>query len=319
MRALPASASISPAYDRGLRAATSVTHLHILAVIQTELELARGERRVKILDAGCGEGALMGYLQANLAELNPGVAFEVHGFDVHDSLTEHAPSAEVVTANLVELFPDESWEERVRYVSVADQWPYPNDDFDVVVSNTVIEHVADLDFFLGELARTMKPGSFSVHVFPLRRVLYEWHLKMPLVHLIEDFRLRERMIEVLSRSGIGLYPDARATDGIDVTAYGRTRADFIQFGTFYRSWREVARAAKRARLRATHRYTRGLYLQKLRTLLSLDEAHRYAKRTAPLADLISFAVLPQLANATIVLEKPPVPDTWRRAPARAEP
>jgi SAM-dependent methyltransferase len=299
-----------------LRAATSVTHLHILAVIQTELERAEG--RVKILDAGCGEGALMGYLQANLAELHPGVAFEVHGFDVHDSLTEHAPSAEVVTANLVELFPEESWKGRVRYVSVADEWPYPDDEFDVVVSNTVIEHVADLDFFLGELERTLKPGGFSVHVFPLRRILYEWHLNLPLVHRIADFRLRERMIEALSRRGVGLYSAARATDGIDVATYGRTRADFIQFGTFYRSWREVAAAAKRARLRATHRYTRGLYLQKLRTLFSLDEAHRYEGRTAPIADSISFAVLPQLANATIVLEKPPVPDTWRRAAAQAE-
>jgi SAM-dependent methyltransferase len=309
--------STRPAYDRGLRAATSVTHLHILAVIQTELELTRRKGRVKILDAGCGEGALMGYLQANLAELNPGLAVEVHGFDVHDSLTEHAPTAEVVTANLVEHFPEESWEGRVRYVSVADPWPYPDDDFDVVVSNTVLEHVADLDFFLGELARAMKPGGFSVHVFPLRRVLYEWHLNLPLVHWIADFRLREKTIELLSRVGLGLYSEARATDGIDTATYGRTRADFIQFGTFYRSWREVAAAAKRARLRATHRYTRGLYLQKLRARLSFDEAHRYPGQTAPLADSISFAILPQLANATIVLEKPPVPDTWRRARAES--
>lgn len=298
-----------------MRAATSVTHLHILAVIQTELEV--GERRIRILDAGCGEGVLMAYLQANLAELNPGVAFEVYGFDVHDSLTEHAPSAEVVTANLRELLPAESWEGRVRYVSVEDEWPYPDDHFDVVVSNQVIEHVAELDFFLGELSRTMKPGSFSVHVFPLRRVLYEWHLKMPLVHLIEDFRLREKAIEALSRRGIGTYAEVRATDGIDAATYGRTRADFIQFGTFYRSWREIGRAAKGARLRATHRYTRGLYMQKLRTVFSRGETYRYTRRTAPLADWISFAVLPELVTATIVLEKPPALDTWRRAGAEA--
>jgi len=132
------------------------------------------------------------------------------------------------------------------------------------------------------------------------------------VHLIEDFRLRERAIEALSRRGIGTYSEVRAEDGIDAATYGRTRADFIQFGTFYRSWREIGRAAKHARLRATHRYTRGLYAQKVRTLLSLDEAYRYGNRTAPLADWISFAILPQIATVTVVLEKPPVPDTWRR-------
>jgi SAM-dependent methyltransferase len=267
---------------------------------------------VKVLDAGCGEGGLMAYLQRNLAELNPSLDVEVHGFDVEDSLTEQAPSAEVVLANLEELDPGEAWNGRVTYVSIADDWPYADDQFDVIVSNQVIEHVADLDSFLGQLARTMKPGSFSVHVFPLRRVLYEWHLKMPLVHLIEDFRLRERMIEVLSRRGIGTYPEIHARYGIDEAGYGHTRADFIQFGTFYRSWREIATAAKHAQLRATHRYTRGLYIQKLRTLLARDETYRYSWRTAPLKDWVSFAILPELSTATIVLEKPPVPDTWRR-------
>jgi SAM-dependent methyltransferase len=303
-----------------LRAATSVTHLHILAVVATELQAAGRAEPVRLLDAGCGEGEMMAYLQANLPELYPGLDVEVHGFDVHDSLTEQAPSAEVVLGNLRESLPGTSWDGRVEYVSVADPWPYGDDHFDVVVTNAVLEHVADLDSFLHELNRTLKPGGFSVHVFPLRRVLVEWHLKMPLVHLIEDFRLRERAIELLSRARIGTFPETHAADGIDEATYGHTRADFIQFGTFYRSWREVAKAAKAAGLRATHRYTRGLYTQKLRVLLSQGEVYRYSRRPAPVADLASFLVLPQLATATVVLEKPPFPDTWRRVSAsrRAE-
>lgn len=295
-----------------MRPATSVTHLHILAVVQTELERAGTSGSIKLLDAGCGAGGLMAYLQSNLRELNPQLDIEVYGFDVGDSLTEQAPSAAVVLANLEELDPGSVWDGRVTYVSVGDEWPYPNDHFDVVVSSQVIEHVADLDFFLGQLARTMKPGAFSVHVFPLRRVLYEWHLKMPVVHLIEDFRLRERLIELFSRAGIGTYPE-HAPEGIDEAGFGHTRADFIQFGTFYRPWREIATAAKRAQLRTTHRYTRGLYFQKLRALLGRSETYRYSSRTAPLKDSISFAVLPELSTVTIVLEKPAAVDTWRRA------
>lgn len=203
----------------------------------------------------------------------------------------------------------------MRYVSVADAWPYPDDHFDVAVSNQVIEHVADLHFFFHELARTMKPGSISVHVFPLRRVLYEWHIKMPIVHLIEDFRFRERMIEVFSRVGIGTYPEFRTLHGIDEATYGRTSADFIQFGTFYRPWREIAKAAKHAGLRVTYRYTRDLYTQKLRSLLSRRERYRYSTSSPVLLDWISFALLPQLSTVTVVLMKPPVPDTWRQPDA----
>jgi SAM-dependent methyltransferase len=299
-----------------LRAATSVTHLHILAVVATELDASQRAGAVKVLDAGCGKGELMAYLQANLPELYEGTDFEVHGFDVHDSLTEHAPSADVVLANLRGSLPREQWDGRVEYVSVSDPWPYGEGEFEVVVTNNVLEHVADLDFFFAELGRTLKPGGFSVHVFPFRRVLYEWHLKMPLVHRIEDFRLREKAIELLSRAGIGTFPETHAAEGIDEATYGRTRADFIQFGTFYRSWRDVARAAKGAGLRATHRYTRGLYTQKLRALRSKGEVHRYSRRTAPLADFVSFVVFPQLATATVLLEKPPFPDTWRRGASR---
>jgi hypothetical protein len=175
----------------------------------------------------------------------------------------------------------------------------------------VLEHVADLRPFFAELSRTLKPGGFSVHVFPLRRTLYELHLKVPVVHLIEDHRIRAKAIDVFSRAGLGTYHEAPESRALSPAVYGRTRSDFIQFGTFYRSWREIARAAKVARLSPTHRYTRGLYLQKARTMLSRPEVYRYGRETSPLADWLSFAVLPQLSTVTVVLEKPPVYDSWR--------
>jgi SAM-dependent methyltransferase len=290
--------------------ATSVTHLHILAVLETELAGRRTDGPVRLLDAGCGDGRLMAYLHANLSALDPARKLDLHGFDVADSLTEHVSSPAEVVENLQELHPASDWHDRVQVVSVEDPWPYPEDAFDVVISNQVIEHVADLDFFFGELARTLRPGGFSVHVFPLRRTLMEWHLKLPIVHLIEDHRLRARAIDVFSRAGIGTYDPARGRP-ISTAEYGRTRSDFIQFGTFYRSWREVTRAAKHARLRATHRYTRGLYVQKARTLAGLPEVYRYDGGTAPLVDSLSFLVLPQFSTVTVVLEKPLVEDSWR--------
>jgi len=235
----------------------------------------------------------------------------VYGFDAYDSLTEHVPTAAGVVASLSAMSPLTAWENRVQYVSVSEAWPFPDDHFDLVISNQVIEHVADLDLFLAQLSRTLKPGASSIHVFPLRRVLFEWHLKMPIVHLIEDHRLRTKAIELFTRARIGTYPEFQDGDGIDAATYAHTRADFIQFGTFYRRWPEIAHAAKSARLRAAHRYTRGLYEQKARAILSRDFVYRYPLQRGVLGESLAFALLPYLATATVVLQKPRVVDTWR--------
>jgi hypothetical protein len=92
-----------------VKAAASVTHLHILAVVETELEAMRRDGTARVLDAGCGDGTLMAYLQANLEELS---------------------TADEVVRNLRGLVPDTPWDGRVQVVSVDEPWPYPDAHFD---------------------------------------------------------------------------------------------------------------------------------------------------------------------------------------------
>lgn len=62
--------------------------------------------------------------------------------------------------------------------------PYPDDSFDVVVSNHVIEHVGDDDAqarHLAELARVLRPDGVGYLAVPSRWMLVEPHFKLPLL------------------------------------------------------------------------------------------------------------------------------------------
>lgn len=42
------------------------------------------------------------------------------------------------------------------------KWPLPNKSFDVIVSNQVIEHIVNMDLFISEIYRLLKPGGYCV-------------------------------------------------------------------------------------------------------------------------------------------------------------
>ncbi len=57
----------------------------------------------------------------------------------------------------------------VRQLSITRELPFPAHTFDVVISNAVFEHVADVPAALREVARLLKPGGvfhIAIHLFP---------------------------------------------------------------------------------------------------------------------------------------------------------
>ncbi|OQW92598.1 MAG: hypothetical protein BWK78_01245, partial [Thiotrichaceae bacterium IS1] len=160
-----------------LTQAKSLTHEHLLSIINTESIRFPEDRVVRILDAGCGNGNLISYLFENLQELKSPLTFEIHGFDVSDHCIDKTTAfPEGVITRLNNQFPEIPWQDRITAISVKDSWPYPNEYFDVIVSNQVGEHVDNHHLFFSEIQRTLKKGGFSVHIFPLKHYVYEGHL-----------------------------------------------------------------------------------------------------------------------------------------------
>jgi methylase of polypeptide subunit release factors len=62
-------------------APSSITHQHLLSVIASE---ADDRSSLKVVDIGCGGGAMMRYLRQGLPALLPACLIEVSGFDVSD-------------------------------------------------------------------------------------------------------------------------------------------------------------------------------------------------------------------------------------------
>ncbi len=94
-----------------------------------------------VLDAGCGFGALTIILHLMGAR-------EVHGIDIMDSrLTTFQKMIEDFQLNAVQAT-----------LASVDHTSFPDGYFDLVLSNESISHYADVEAFLREAARLLKPG-----------------------------------------------------------------------------------------------------------------------------------------------------------------
>jgi len=176
------------AIGQEIRPPESVTHQHLVAVINTLLEEKKDyDSEVSLLDLGCGNGHLIHFMLSALDHLRPEICLTVYGLDVYDFGGQFEENIDHIGPYLASRYPGINWEERLTFVSTTEAWPYPDQHFDFIVSNQVMEHVHDHDFVFSEIRRTLKRNGASVHLFPLREVLWEGHLYMPLVHKFQNY------------------------------------------------------------------------------------------------------------------------------------
>ena len=104
----------------------------------------------RVLDFGCGQGRLVALGRERGLDIVGADTF-VGGYHGWGSKVDGAAAA---------------------YVSriVDDRLDYPSGTFDVVISNTVFEHVPDPRPVLREIDRVLKPGGAFLAFFPTRDV-----------------------------------------------------------------------------------------------------------------------------------------------------
>jgi len=111
-----------------------------------------------VLDAGCGRGRYAEIITRVYPECT------ISGCDISSVAIEHC---------------------RLKYpkgdfrVSSARRIPFPDSEFDLVISVEVMEHVQDVDVYVCEVSRVLRQGGLFVFTTPCANPLsYEWFLVM---------------------------------------------------------------------------------------------------------------------------------------------
>jgi len=184
-----------------------VTNRFVLDFAQ---RFAREHRGARILDFGCGEGALV---DAGIAAGLP-----ICGADVFYTGAKARPRGGVI---------HEIHEGRL---------PFPDASFGLVVNNQVMEHVENLDAVLSEIHRVLEPGGLLLSIFPSRDVFREGHIGIPFSHWFKkDSRIRFYYTWTLRGLGLGTWKQQAPT----ARQWALHKLRWIDTYTRYRTRREI--------------------------------------------------------------------------------
>jgi SAM-dependent methyltransferase len=199
-----------------------------------QLERRSDRETVRVIDIGCGRGDTVAWLRAQ--------GWDAYGIDISP---EYIQRGRDYLARI--------GEDPARLQVINDDFSYPFGDsmFDVVLSDQVIEHVADLDRFASEVARISAPGAGGLHIWDAKWRPVESHLRSPFVHWLPKGPLRRAAVAAALRCGLAAPYFTQFTFRDRVEIFHR----FSEHETFYRSLRSSVATMQRHGLRCDARLT----------------------------------------------------------------
>lgn len=181
---------------------------------------------INILDWGCGRGRSV----AKLREYG----FNAYGVDIDEK----------TMANGFRLFKERGYKPKDLIKHVDDTISFEDNFFHIIFSEQVIEHVEDLSAVIGEQARLTNYGGLGVHCFPNAKMLYEDHLKMPLVHWLPKNKSRKYWIEMMLILGGGPKPAWKETKNKSLKEQVEIYVQYLNNHTHYRDYKEICKIFK---------------------------------------------------------------------------
>jgi len=252
---------------------------------------------------GCGAGALLGFLQAALPSLLPGVSFELHGLDVGDSKVQPSDYFGGTLERLSGQHPDVPWADRLALIDSKSAWPYPAQHFHFILSNQVLEHVRDHGRLFDNLKTCLRPDGLSAHLFPVREVWWELHVKAPFAHWFREGETAASWLRLVSLLGLSTWRRyCRLVEPVALEEYVRMNRDFIVFETNYLYEREFATLAKLYAFRYSLRYTEDFFFNRLRRLGGQPLNYDYAPRNG-LSHWFWTRIMKRINSVTLILEQ----------------
>jgi len=235
--------------------ALSATHLHLLTVATRLAEMnSAPDDTLRLLDVGCGDARLLAFLSTALPLTLPDRKIELYGFDIAGHGTQPLDFFSEALDRIALADPATHWQERLHLIAETDPWPFADGCFDIVLSNQVLEHVRDADHFFAELARVLRPGGGSVHLYPSAHVILEPHLGTPFAHWLRSDVVLRRWLALwarFGRSAYGRWAASQSPDQADVDRYAGVHVGFLRNLTHYRTLPQMGAVARRAGLRVS--------------------------------------------------------------------
>lgn len=84
--------------------------------------------------------------------------------------------------------------------------PFEDCNFDLVISNTVIEHVKDVDKYFYETSRVLKKNKKAFFIFPHRLKPYDTHTRTFIIHYFPKI-IRKYLYNIFTKEGGNHYND----------------------------------------------------------------------------------------------------------------
>lgn len=145
---------------------------------------------LSVLDVGCAAGSQLYTLSPRI---NEGV-----GVDIAQSLIDGA----------IEYTNEKGFKNLSFLRADAENLPFPNERFDVVICGEVLEHVFDKDIVLTELLRVIKPGGYLLISIPNLNADGTWWGRFLRLIRVRTFT----PIEVFSKEEIASHGDAHVRE-----------------------------------------------------------------------------------------------------------
>jgi len=221
---------------------------------------------VYILDVGFGNGRFISNILTRLKIKFPKINFIIYGLEVCDSGFFHKASSEY--ANFEETIKflsvnhtNTNWDERLKIFKSDQKWIFPQYKFDFIVSNQVLEHVFNMDLFFQNLYDYMHESSISIHLFPLKECIWEFHVNRPLAHRIFNFKILYFYLYLTYLFKLRNFNLTRE--------YTLRKISFIQNQTSYSSLKDLKILCSKYFFTANFDYSINYYLIKIRSICNL--------------------------------------------------
>lgn len=288
-----------------IKSAEHITHQHLTAVTNTLLsEMIRKDlsKSIRILEFGCGDGKLLCRLLSSLSVLHPTVTFDLFGLDVSNAGQQEQGFFKKTINRLNSNHQEINWVNKLELITTQQQWPYPADSFDFIISNQVMEHINDYDFVFSEIARCLRLDGVSINLFPTQEVLWEGHALMPLVHQISDVNRRANLMLFFARIGFKrqYYREMNRRGWKSLREFAQMFSRVLETETNYVSTVELRSIAERAHLEISFDFTKDFLGAKVLSYIG-KQYHIYHKMH--LAEKISFHLIRRLTSVTVLLRK----------------